>query len=115
MKILEIFTGSTETSFINRIEEMEELLSGSKDMMEEMNKLMKEHVKSKNIWFKNTQEIWDSIKRPKLRITKIEKWEELHLKGLRIFNKIIVENFPNLNKKMPIKVREAVRTPKRSD
>lgn len=49
MKILEIFTGSTETSFINRIEEMEELLSGSKDMMEEMNKLMKEHVKSKNI------------------------------------------------------------------
>jgi hypothetical protein len=32
-----------------------------------------------------------------------------------IFNKIITENFPNLEKTMPIQVQEASRTPKRPD
>jgi hypothetical protein len=32
-----------------------------------------------------------------------------------IFNKIITENFPNLEKSMPIQVQEASRTPNRPD
>jgi hypothetical protein len=32
-----------------------------------------------------------------------------------IFNKVIAENFPNLNKEMPIQVQEACRTPNRHD
>jgi hypothetical protein len=32
-----------------------------------------------------------------------------------IFNKIIIENFPNLEKTMPIPVEEAFRTPNRPD
>jgi hypothetical protein len=32
-----------------------------------------------------------------------------------IFNKIIAENFPNLEKSMPIQVHEASRTPNRPD
>jgi hypothetical protein len=32
-----------------------------------------------------------------------------------IFNKIIAENFPNLEKEMPIQVQEASRTPNRHD
>jgi hypothetical protein len=32
-----------------------------------------------------------------------------------IFNKIITENFPNLEKSMPIQVQEAFRTPNRLD
>jgi hypothetical protein len=32
-----------------------------------------------------------------------------------IFNKIITENFPNLEKAMPIQVQEACRTPNRPD
>jgi hypothetical protein len=37
-------------------------------------------------------------------------------KGMHnIFNKIITENFPNLEKTMPIQVQEASRTPNRPD
>jgi hypothetical protein len=48
------------------------------------------------------QELTDSMKRPNLRIMGIEG-EEVQEKGLHdIFNKIITENFPNLEKSMPI-------------
>jgi hypothetical protein len=62
------------------------------------------------------QELTDSIKRPNLRIMGIEEGEELQAKGiLNIANKIITENFPNLQKVMPIQVQEASRTPNRLD
>jgi archaeosine-15-forming tRNA-guanine transglycosylase len=62
------------------------------------------------------QELTDSIKRPNLRIMGIEEGEELQAKGMRnIFNKIITENFPNLEKTIPIQVQKASRTPKRPD
>jgi hypothetical protein len=49
------------------------------------------------------QELTDSIKRTNLRIMGIEEGEEGQAKGLHnIFNKIITENFPNLEKTMPI-------------
>jgi hypothetical protein len=60
------------------------------------------------------QELSDSIKRPNLRIMGIEEGEEVQAKGVHnIFNKIISENFPNLEKVLPI--QEASRTPKRFD
>jgi hypothetical protein len=46
----------------------------------------------------------------------IEEGEEVQAKGIHnIFNKIITENFPNLENTMPIHVQEANRTPKRLD
>jgi hypothetical protein len=43
-----------------------------------------------------------------------EEGEELQTKGIHnIFNKIITENFPNLEKDMPIQVQKASRTPNR--
>jgi hypothetical protein len=45
-----------------------------------------------------------------------EKEEDVQAKGIRnVFNKIITENVPNLEKVMPIQVQEASRTPKRLD
>jgi hypothetical protein len=42
----------------------------------------------------------------------IEEGEEVQTKGIcNIFNKIIAENFPNLEKDMPIQVLEAPSTP----
>ena len=56
----------------------------------------------------NIQEIWDTIKKPYLRIIGIEEGEELQIKGTEnIFNKIIEENFPNLKNDIPMKVQEA--------
>jgi archaeosine-15-forming tRNA-guanine transglycosylase len=62
------------------------------------------------------QEFNDSIKRPNLRIMGTEEGEEVQTKGIRnIFNKIITENIPNLEKTMPIQVQEASRIPNRPD
>jgi hypothetical protein len=62
------------------------------------------------------KELTDSIKRPNLRIMGIEEGEEVQAKEIHnIFNKIIIENFPNLEKAMPIQVLEAHRTPNRLD
>jgi archaeosine-15-forming tRNA-guanine transglycosylase len=62
------------------------------------------------------QELTDSIKRPNLRIMVIEEGEEVQAKRIHnIFHKIITENFPHLEKTMPIQVQEASRTPKRLD
>jgi hypothetical protein len=59
------------------------------------------------------QELTDSIKRPNLRIMGIEEGEEVQAKGIHnILDKIITENFPNLEK---IQVQEASRTPNRLD
>jgi hypothetical protein len=63
---------------------------------------------------RNMQGLTNSIKRPNLRIMDIEEGEEVRAKGIRnIFNKIITENFPNLEKTMTIQVQEASRTPNR--
>jgi hypothetical protein len=46
----------------------------------------------------------------------IEEGEEVQAKGMcYIFNKVLTENFPNLEKIMPIQVQEACRTPNRLD
>jgi hypothetical protein len=61
------------------------------------------------------QEVTDLIKRPNLRIMGIEE-EEVQAKGMHnIFNKIITENFPNLEKDIPIQMQEATRTSNRQD
>jgi archaeosine-15-forming tRNA-guanine transglycosylase len=53
---------------------------------------------------KKMQELTDSIKRPNLRIMGIEEVEEVQAKGMHnIFNKIITENFPNLQKSIPMR------------
>jgi hypothetical protein len=62
------------------------------------------------------QALTDSIQRPNLIIMGIEQEEEVQAKGmLNIFNKIITENFPNLEKPIPIQVQEVSRTPNRPD
>jgi hypothetical protein len=65
---------------------------------------------------RNMHKLTDSIKRPNLRIMGIEEGEEVQAKGIHdIFNKIITENLPNLEKTMPIQVQEASRTQNRLD
>ena len=56
------------------------------------------------------------LKRSSIRIAGREEGEKAQLKNPEtIYNKIIEENFPNLNKYMPIKVQKAHRTPNRLD
>jgi hypothetical protein len=56
---------------------------------------------------RNIQEITESIKRLNLRIMGMEEEEEAQAKEiLTMFNKIITENFPNLNKLSPYRYRK---------
>ena len=109
-------TENTESSITNRIQEMEERISESEDTIEKINAQIKENSKFNKFSSQNIQEIWDTIKKPDLRIIGIEEGEELQIKGPEnIFNKIIEENFPNLKNDIPMKVQEAYRTPNRLD
>ncbi|KAL6089223.1 hypothetical protein STEG23_031369 [Scotinomys teguina] len=109
-------SGNTDASITNRIQEMEDRISNVEDTTEEIDSTVKENTKTKKVIKQNVQEIWDTMKRPNIRIIGIEEGEEYQLKGTEnIFNKIIEENFPNLKKEPPIKIQEAYRTPNRLD
>jgi hypothetical protein len=58
------------------------------------------------------QELSDAIKRPNMRIMGIEEGEEMQAKVIHnLFNKIITENFLNLEEVLLIQVQETSRTP----
>ena len=102
---------TTNASINSRIQDLEERIWSAEDTIEEIDSLVKENIKSNKSLTQNIQEIWDTMKRPNLRIIDIE---EVQLKSTKnILNKIIEENFPNLKKDMPVKIQEAYRTPNR--
>ena len=83
----------------NRIQEMEERISGAEDSIEDICTTIEENTKCKKILTQNFQEIQDRMRRPNLLITEVDENEDFHLKGpTNIFNKIIEENFPYLKR-----------------
>jgi esterase/lipase len=101
----------------SRIKQTEDRISSElEDEMAIKGKTEELLVKQLKTCEKKIQELTDSIKRPNLRIMGIEEGEEVQAKGMcNIFTKIITEQFPNLEKTMPIQVQEASRTPNRHD
>jgi hypothetical protein len=100
----------------SRIEQTEDRISEHKDEMEIHGKAEELLVKQLKTAEKKMQELTDSIKRTNLRIMGIEVGEELQEKGMHnIFNKIMTENTPYLEKTMPIQEQDASRTPSRPD
>jgi chromosome segregation ATPase len=100
----------------SRIEQTEDRISELEEEMAIKGKTEELLVKQLNTCESKMQELTNSVKRPNLRIMGIEEGEEVQAKGMcNIFNKIITENFPNLEKTMPIQVQEASKTPSRPD
>ena len=59
------------------------------------------------------RDLWDSIKRTNIRIVRVPE-EKKKKKGYeKIFEEIIVENFPNMEKEIVNQVQEARRVPYR--
>jgi hypothetical protein len=82
---------------------VEDRISELEDKMEIKGKTEELLVKQLKICERNMQELTNSTKRPNLRILGIEEGEDVQAKGFHnIFNKIITEIFPNLEKAMPI-------------
>jgi chromosome segregation ATPase len=108
--------GVIDESITNRIQEIEERISGAEDTIENIGTTVKESAKCKKLLTQNIQEIQDTRRRPNLRIIGIEESKDFQLKGpVNIFNKIIEEIFPNLKKDIPMNIQEAYRIPNRLD
>jgi hypothetical protein len=103
-------------SYSSELEQTEDITSELEDEMEIKGKTKELLVKQIKICERNMEEFTNSIKKPNLRIMGIEEGEEVQGKGIcNIFNKTTTENFPNLEKTMPIQVQTALRTPNRLD
>ena len=59
------------------------------------------------------RDLWDNIKRNNIRIIGVPEGEEKNKGTEKIFEKIIVENFPNMGKEIVNHVQEAQRVPYR--
>jgi hypothetical protein len=98
----------------SRLEQAEDRISECEDEMEIKGKTEELLPKQLKTFERNMQDLTDFIKKQNLRIISIEEGEEVQANGIsNIFNKIIKENFPNLEKIMPIQIQEDSRTPKR--
>jgi hypothetical protein len=116
IETLEKKSGNIDASISNRIQEMEERISGAEDSIGNMDTTIKENAKYKKILTQIIQEIQDTMRRPNLWIIVINENEDFQLIGpVNIFSKIIEENFPNIKTEMPMKIQEAYRTPNRLD
>ena len=116
IEILGKKSGTIYVSTSNRIQEMEERISGAEDTIENIDITVKENAKCKKILTQNIQEIKDTMRRANPRIIGIDENEDFQLKGLvNIFNKIIEENFPYLKKKMTMNIQGVYRTPNSLD
>jgi uncharacterized coiled-coil protein SlyX len=109
-------SGAIDASITNRIQEIEERISGAEDTIEDIDTTIKESAKCKTILTQNIQEIQETMRIWNLRIIGIDKKKDFQLKGpVNIFNKIIEENFPNLKNEMLMNIQEAYRTPNSLD
>jgi predicted nucleic acid-binding Zn-ribbon protein len=71
-------SGAIDARITNRIQEIEERISGAEDTIENIDTTIKENEKCK---IQNIQEIQDRMRRPTLRIIGIDKKEDFQLKG----------------------------------
>jgi predicted nucleic acid-binding Zn-ribbon protein len=98
-------TQSTVESHISRQEQAEDRISELEDKIENKEKNEELLVKQLKSCERNMQELTDSIKRPNLRLIGIEEGEEVQAKEIcNVVSKITTENFPNLEKVLPIQV-----------
>ena len=74
-------SGTIDSSISNRIQEMEERISGAEDSIENMGTTIKENTKFQKILTQNIQEIQDTMRRPNLQIIGVDENEDIQLKG----------------------------------
>jgi methyl-accepting chemotaxis protein len=81
-------SGFIDVSITNRIQEIEERISGVEDNIEKIDTTVKENSKHKKLLTQSIQEIQNTMKRPNLRMIGIKENENSQLKGPEnVFNK----------------------------
>jgi uncharacterized coiled-coil protein SlyX len=73
-------SGVIDASITNRIQEIEERISGVEDTIENIDTTVKENAKCKKLLTQTNQEIQETMRRPNLRIISIEESEDSQIK-----------------------------------
>ena len=97
----------------NRITEAEERISELEDKMVEITAKEQNKEKRMKRIEDNLRDLWDNNKHTNIRIIGVPEEEEKKKGSEKIFEKIIVENFPNMGKEIVNQVQEAQRVPYR--
>ena len=90
----------------SRITEAEERISDLEDRMVEFTTV--EQKKEKRMKRNDSlRDLWDNIKSNNIRLIGVPEGEEREKGPEKIFEEIIVENFPNMGKEIATQVQEA--------
>ena len=77
-------SGTIDASISNKIQEMEEIISGTEDSIGNMDTTIKENAKYRKILTQSIQKIQDTMRRPNLRIIGVDEMNIFNLKGQQI-------------------------------
>ena len=97
----------------SRITEAEERISDMEDKIVEITTAEQNKEKRMKRIEDSLRDLWDNIKRTNIQIIGVSEEEEKAKRTEKIFEEIIVENFPNMGKEIVNQVQEAQRVPYR--
>ena len=98
----------------NRITEAEEQISELEDTMVEITAKEQNKEKKKKRNENSLRDLWDNIKGTNIQIIWVPEEEEKKKGSEKIFEEIIVEKFPNVEKEIVTQVQEVQRVPYRT-
>ena len=96
-----------------RITEAEERVSDLEDRMVEFTAVEQNKEKRMKRNEDTLRDLWDNIKHNNIRIIGVPEGEEREKGPEKIFEEIIVENFPNMGREIATQVQEAQQVPYR--
>ena len=99
----------------SRITEAEERISDLEDRMVEFTAVEQNKEKRLKRNEDSLRDLWETIKRNNIRIIGLPEGEEREKGPEKIFEEIIVENFPNMGKDIATQVQEVQRVPGRTN
>ena len=91
----------------SRITEAEERINDLEDKIVEITTAEQNKEKRMKRAEDSLRDLWDNTKRTNIRITRVPEEEEKKKGTEKIFEEIIVENFPNMGKEIVNQVQEA--------
>ena len=97
----------------SRITEAEDRISEVADRMVKINETERKKEKRIKRNEENLRDLWDNVKHPNIRIIGVPEEEDKKKGYEKILEEIIVENFPQMGKKIAIQIQETQRVPNR--
>ena len=90
----------------SRISEAEERIRELEEKMMEITSEEQNKVKGMKRTEDSLRDLWDNIKRTNSRIIGVPEEEEKKKRDEKIFQEIVVENFPNMEKEIANQIQE---------